>query len=70
MNSYPVDPRDPHRPFVTRRDDVAHFPLADRRREEDDARIAAARRAEAVSLLTRTLGRTPTDDEVANALAR
>jgi hypothetical protein len=70
MNSYPADPRDPHRPFVTRRDDVAHFPLADRRREEDEARIAAARRAEAVSLLTRTLGRTPTEAEIVEALKR
>jgi hypothetical protein len=46
------------------------FALFERRKQEDDARIAAARRAEAVALLTRTLGRTPTNDEIAVALAR
>jgi hypothetical protein len=46
------------------------FDLATRRAGEDAARIAAARRAEVVALLSRTLGRTPTEAEIIEVLER
>jgi hypothetical protein len=49
---------------------AGRFGLAERRKQEEQARIDAHRRAQARDLLRRTLMREPTDEEVANALAR
>ena len=60
------------RPRVATREDIIgpSRDLFERRKQEESERMDAHRRAQTVALLTRTLGRTPTDAEIASALAR
>ena len=50
------------------RSNTGRFGLAERRAQEDAERIAAAMRGQVVALLTRTLGRSPNQAEIAEAL--
>ena len=52
------------------RNSAGRFDLIERRKQQEQERIEAHKRAEVVSLLTRTKGRAPTEAEIAVALKR
>jgi len=57
---------------VPTRDDIMKptYTLHERRKAQDQDRIEAHKRAEVISLLTRTKGRAPTEAEISVALKR